>query len=164
VPPERRNSAVAADFVLKASCALWHNQAIPYETEFFLNGDLRELDRLASEVGRFCSAYSLGEDAVFELNLVLEELFVNSVRHGGCEGVRDAARVRLGRGNGIEVEYRDRGRPFDPTQAPEPDIHAPLEEREGGGLGIHLVRRIMREVRYCRVDDGNQINMTWGAI
>jgi len=149
---------------LKASPAMWHNQAIPYDAEFFLNGDLRELDHLAEEVGRFCTTHSLGEDAIFELNLVLEELFVNSVRHGGCEGMDNAARVRMRVSDAVEVEYQDRGRPFDPTQAPEPDIHAPIEERTSGGLGIHLMRKIMRKVEYARVDDRNQINMTWGAL
>jgi anti-sigma regulatory factor (Ser/Thr protein kinase) len=141
-----------------------HNQAIPHEAEFFLNGDLRELDRLAEEIGRFCTTHSLGDDATFELNLVLEELFVNSVRHGGCEGMANAARVRMRAGTAVEVEYQDRGWPFDPTQAPEPDIHAPLEERTPGGLGIHLMRKIMRNVEYARVDEWNRINMTWGAL
>jgi len=129
-----------------------------------LNGDLRELDRLAEEIGRFCTTHSLGDDATFELNLVLEELFVNSVRHGGCEGMDKAARVRMRVSDAVEVEYQDRGRPFDPTQAPEPDIHAPIEERTSGGLGIHLMRKIMRKVEYARVDDRNQINMKWGAL
>ena len=144
---------------MKASPRLCHNRAIPYEADFFLNGSLRELDRLADEVGRFCSEHSLGEDAVFELNLVLEELFVNTVRHGGCEGMDNAARVRLQSGDGVEVEYSDHGLPFDPTQAAEPDIHALLDERQPGGLGIHLVRKIMQDVRYSRVDDWNRIVM-----
>jgi serine/threonine-protein kinase RsbW len=138
---------------------MWHNQAIPYEADFFLNGDLRELERLVDEVGRFCSANALGDDAAFELNLVLEELFVNSVRHGGCQGVEKAAHVRLRPTAGFEVEYSDRGGPFDPTQAPEADITAPLEQREAGGLGIHLVRKIMRDVQYQRVDNWNRIVM-----
>ena len=132
---------------------------ILYEANFFLNGTLSELDRLADEIGRFCSAHSLDEDAVFELNLVLEELFVNTVRHGGCADMSGAAHVQLRYSGAVQVEYRDRGVPFDPTQAPEPNIHAPLEERTPGGLGIHLVRKIMREVEYRRVDEWNEITM-----
>jgi len=132
---------------------------ILYEANFFLNGSLSELDHLADEVGRFCSAHSLDEDAVFELNLVLEELFVNTVRHGGCAEMSGAAHIRLRFEDAVEVEYRDRGVPFDPTQAPEPDIHAPLEQRSPGGLGVHLVRKIMQDIEYCRVDEWNQITM-----
>lgn len=138
---------------------MWHNQAILYEADFFLNGNLRELERLAEEIGRFCAAHSLGDEVAFELNLVLEELFVNTVRHGGCEGLENSARVRLRKAAGVEVEFRDRGGPFDPTRAEPAAIDAPLEERGAGGLGIHLVRQLMRDVEYRRVDEWNQITM-----
>jgi len=100
---------------LKGAPGVCHNQAIPYETDFFLNGNLSELKRLATEVSRFCAAHSLGGEVEFDLNLVLEELFVNSVRHGGCEGTESSSRVRLRYDSAVEVEFYDRGRPFDPT-------------------------------------------------
>jgi len=95
------------------------------------------------------------------LNLVLEELFVNAVRHGQCEGMTNAARIRIRvEGDGaVQVIFSDRGAPFDLTQAPEADIHAPLSERRGGGLGIHLVRQIMRDVSYSREGEWNVLTM-----
>jgi anti-sigma regulatory factor (Ser/Thr protein kinase) len=140
---------------------MWHNRAIPYEADFSLNGSLGELDRLTAEVERFCAAHSLNEDAVFDLNLVLEELFVNAVRHGGCEGLANAARVRMRLVNGVEVEYTACGRPFDLTQAPEFDVRASLEQRRAGGMGVHLVRKIMRDLQYSRQNEGNRIVMRW---
>jgi anti-sigma regulatory factor (Ser/Thr protein kinase) len=145
--------------LLKAARAVCHNQAILYEADFFLNGNLRELERLTEEIGRFCAAHSLGEQVAFDLNLVLEELFVNTVRHGGCEGMDQAARVRLRRGELVEVEFSDRGRPFNPTLTAAPDLDAPLDERSGGGLGIHLVRQIMRDLEYSRVNEWNRLTM-----
>jgi serine/threonine-protein kinase RsbW len=145
---------------LKANCPLWHNQAIPSEAVFSLNGNLKELERLAAEVSRFCRENGLHGDAEFQLNLVLEELFVNTVRHGGCEGVEDSARVRLrALDEGVAVEFADRGLPFDPTAAPEANVNLPLAERPVGGLGIHLVREIMRELRYERAGDWNRLSM-----
>ena len=150
---------------MKGRSGVWHNQAIPYEADFSLNGDLRELERLSGEIGRFCSENSLSGDVEFQLNLVLEELFVNTVRHGGCEGVANCARVRLApRADGVQVEFADRGVPFDPTTAPAVDIDAPLEERRGGGLGIHLVREMMRDIRYERAGEWNRMNMRLGNI
>ena len=55
--------------------------------------------------------------------------------------------------------FSDRGAPFDLTQAPEADIHAPLGERRGGGMGIHLVRQIMRDVSYSREGEWNVLTM-----
>lgn len=145
---------------MKATPAVWHNQAIPYQAEFSLNGDLSELERLTAVVTQFCTVCSLDDTAEFELNLVLEELFVNSLRHGGCEGMANCAHVRMCCvADGVEVEYRDRGQTFDPTSAPNVDIHVPLAERPDGGMGIHLVRGIMRELRYERDGEWNRVTM-----
>jgi len=146
--------------VLKAGCRVWHNQPIPYEAEFSLNGNLSELERLTAEIARFCRENSLGEEVEFQLNLVLEELFVNTVRHGGCAGAKDSTRVRLLAGaDGVDVTFADRGVPFDPTLAPAAKVDLPLEERHAGGMGIHLVREIMRDLRYQRSGEWNQIRM-----
>ena len=76
-----------------------------------MNGNLGELERLAAAVQEFCAANALDNEAEFQLNLVLEELFVNTVRHGGCAGVPDSSHVKLlSRPDGVTVEFRDRGR------------------------------------------------------
>jgi serine/threonine-protein kinase RsbW len=139
---------------------VWHNQAIPYQAEFSLNGNLHELQRLSSGIEEFCTRNALGEDVAFQLNLVLEELFVNTLRHGGCEGVANSTRIQLRPApEGVAVEFRDCGVPFDPTAAPPADLLSPLETRRDGGLGIHLVREIMREVRYRREGEWNHLSM-----
>lgn len=48
------------------------------------------------------------------------------------------------------VEFLDNGVAFDPLAVDEPDVTRPLEERDAGGLGILLVRRMMDEVHYSR--------------
>lgn len=112
----------------------------------------------------FCAANALDGEAAFQLNLALEELFVNAVRHGGCDGMADAVHVRLRPdGGGVQVEFRDRGRAFDPTGAPAAVLMTPLAEREGGGLGIHLVREIMRDIEYQREGEWNVLRMRRAA-
>jgi serine/threonine-protein kinase RsbW len=139
--------------------------AILGETEFRLDGELTELGRLAGEVARFCQgAAGAGEKLEMNLNLVLEELFVNAVAHGGCQGMKGAVEVRLARSaNAIAVEFADRGRPFDPALAPAPDLALPLTERRGGGLGLHLVRSLARIVEYRREDGWNRLSLRVSA-
>ena len=130
------------------------------ETEFALDGRLGELDRLADETARFCREHALSEDVMFDLNLALEELFTNSVRHGGCAGMENAVLVRIeNRPDGVNAHFSDRGVPFNPLSAPVPNIEAPLEERGSGGLGIHLVRQLMTDLEYRREDGWNKVSM-----
>jgi anti-sigma regulatory factor (Ser/Thr protein kinase) len=146
--------------VLKADGPCGTIKAILYEAEFYLNGNLGELERLTGEVARFCRENALDEDAEFQLNLALEELFVNAVQHGGCAGMEASTRIHLSAADdGVEVEFADRGRPFDPTTVPAVSIEGPLEVRLNGGLGIHLVRGFMRDLQYRRKGDWNETRM-----
>jgi len=125
-----------------------------------LNGNLKELARLTTETTRFCRQHSLGDDVEFDLHLVLEELFTNSLSHGACRGAEDIAEFQLSNDpDGVTLEYADRGAPFDPTTAPAPDLAAPLRDRPAGGLGIHLIRQIMRDFEYQRLDGWNRLRM-----
>jgi anti-sigma regulatory factor (Ser/Thr protein kinase) len=72
----------------------------------------------------------------------------------------NAAQIRMQLGeDGVLVEFADRGRPFDPTSAPPPNLAAPLEERQNSGLGIHFVRYLMRDLVYHREGEWNRLSM-----
>jgi len=49
--------------------------------------------------------------------------------------------------------------PFNPLDAPIPDITLPIEERRVGGLGIHLVRQFMDTLAYERRGERNYLLM-----
>jgi serine/threonine-protein kinase RsbW len=128
--------------------------------ELTLNGDLSELAHLMNEVERFCLGRGLGDDPKFQLTLALDELFTNSVRHGGCKGVAGAVEIRLEASAGVvRVEFRDRGTPFDPLTVAPPNLQASLEERAAGGLGVHFVRQMMRDLQYDRCGEWNRLTM-----
>ena len=144
---------------MKRQAGVCHNQAV-LGIEITLDGNLHELGRLAEEVAWFCEENALATDVEFDLNLVMEELFTNAVRHGGCEGVTEAARVRLDlRDDCVEAEFSDRGREFDPSSVPPPDVTAALAERPAGGMGLHLVRRTVGDLAYQRSGGWNHVKM-----
>ena len=61
--------------------------------------------------------------------------------------------------DGLTLVMRDDGRPFDPCAAPEADTSSSLDERDIGGLGLHLIHKTMDRVDYQRVDDHNVLTL-----
>ena len=64
-------------------------------------------------------------------------------------------------GETIFITMRDTGMPFDPTKVKQPNLKADLSERQIGGLGVYLMRKLMDEVRYeSNSRTGNLLIMT----
>jgi anti-sigma regulatory factor (Ser/Thr protein kinase) len=59
----------------------------------------------------------------------------------------------------VTTTIEDDGRPFDLSEAAEPDVSAPLEERSVGGLGLLLIRRLMDDVTYERRNGRNRLTL-----
>ena len=97
-------------------------------------------------------------------DLVLEELFTNIVKYGRASAT--LVRIDIGRaGRGVRVTLTDPDAEyFDPQRSPQPDVRAPLERREPGGLGLHLVRELVDtlEYRYSPEQRAGRITFTLG--
>lgn len=124
---------------------------------------MSELDRLAVSLEDFGVKNGLSADLIAELNLVIEELVSNTFNYGAAAGL-DPAALRVGvdiarDGGVVTLRIEDNGRAFDPLQEKPPDLGATLEERSVGGLGIHLVRTLMDEIKYSREGDRNLLVM-----
>lgn len=60
----------------------------------------------------------------------------------------------------LTVELRDAGVPFNPLEVPDPDVTVSANEREIGGLGIFLCKKMMDSINYQYVDGNNVLTMT----
>jgi len=95
------------------------------------------------------------------VDFVLEELFTNMVKYepetAGPVGVE-----LIGLGTGIDVVLTDPGvEPFDLTRAPEADTTVPIESRQPGGLGVHLVRKLVDSIHYEYRADRRESRITF---
>jgi serine/threonine-protein kinase RsbW len=112
---------------------------------------------------QFGRAHALSEGASWRFLVALDEILSNIVRHG-LAGRRDAIDLTFSiDGDDVAVEISDAAAAFNPMLAPAPDTSSPLEDRQPGGLGIAIVRRLMHDTRYERRDDRNHFIMRWRA-
>ena len=126
-----------------------------------LVNQLSEVARLSRLVEAFGEAEGLGPEAVFSLNLALDEVVTNIIRYAhDDDGRQHPIVVRLALEQDVlTAQVEDDGRAFNPLEVPAPDIGASIDERPIGGLGIHLVRSVMNSVEYRREDGRNVLTM-----
>lgn len=99
---------------------------------------------------------------VLPMRLAVEELFTNMVRHNASS--RSEITISLDRtGDNVVAVLTDLdvAEPFDPTKYREVDTTVSLDDREAGGLGIHLVKRMVDEIHYhySAIDRQSQITL-----
>lgn len=122
---------------------------------FTLNWDVQELPDLQQAIESHAQRQGWSLAFLAQLQLLAEELVTNVMLHGD-EGTRDteeAGWVRLDLTQAddlITLVVTDNGTAFDPTQAPEPDLDAPLELRQRGGLGVYFIRELTDHFSYRR--------------
>jgi phosphoserine phosphatase RsbU/P len=130
------------------------------ELEVKLNNKVSELERLNHTLTEFGRRHGLAPKVVHDLNLALEEILTNIISYGYTDNREQEIKVRLSVQPGeVKAEVEDDGQPFNPLEAPEPDTAQSLQERTIGGLGIHLVRKLMDNLEYKRQGDRNLLTM-----
>ncbi len=99
-------------------------------------------------------------DLLQKAQTVADELVTNVIRHGCRDGrpreIDVAVAVRPGE---LILQLSDDGIPFSPCDGPVPDPTRPILERRSGGLGIPLIRQLVADCRYARVDGRNQVTV-----
>lgn len=118
------------------------------------------LERITSAIEELGEREEWPPKLMFRVNLVLEELGLNVMTHGQRAGARELEVILTSEPDTVTMEIVDDGPPFDPLRdALPPDTDAPLDERPVGGLGVHLVREMMDEVRYRYEDGKNRLTL-----
>lgn len=130
------------------------------EKSIILANDLSEISRLNEFIEQIGDEFSLTPDVVFNLNLVLEEAVVNIINYAypkeEHESIYLSAKMQE---ESIIFVLSDSGKEFDPTMAPDADVTLSAEDRQIGGLGIFLIRQIMNEVKYERIEGKNILTL-----
>jgi anti-sigma regulatory factor (Ser/Thr protein kinase) len=125
-----------------------------------LNADEAELARLTAWLDDFCERHQIPEEAHYHLNIAVEELVLNAIKHGRCSPAQGAIGIGLSlSGPELDITITDTGIPFNPLNAPPPDLTSSLADRPIGGLGVHLVRSLMNSIEYKREGGENRLHL-----
>jgi len=136
--------------------------AIRYQhPALIMRNDIEQIPTLAEWI----DSIGVPEELSMPINLALEEIVTNVMLYAypGKSGqvLVECNKAVSDQPSAIRLIFTitDSGIPFDPTKKEEVDTTLSAEERPIGGLGIHLVRQIMDEVSYERVEDKNVLTL-----
>ncbi len=113
------------------------------------------------QLAKISKEWSISKDVAFSMNLALEEIVTNVIQHGynGHDEYDITIRFSLEKHN-LRIQIKDGAPEFNPLEIPEPDdLAKPLEDRNIGGLGIHLVKKFTDNFSYRRMNSKNVITL-----
>ncbi len=121
-----------------------------------LANDIQEIPRLNEFLGSFFESAQVSTSTAMQANLAIEEAVANVMIYAYPDGRRGDAWVMADAVDGrLQFVIVDSGKPFDPTAHGKVDTTLEAEDRDIGGLGIHLMYCNMDEIRYRRQDGYN---------
>jgi serine/threonine-protein kinase RsbW len=134
-----------------------HDQAINVR----VRNDVADLANVAEIVDRVGVEAGIPTRTVVQLQVVLDEILSNIIKYawptGGSHEFSLGIDVREG---GVEITIIDDGRPFNPLAHVAPKPAPPGRRPVPGGVGIHLVGKLVDGLEYARVDGCNRVTLT----
>jgi anti-sigma regulatory factor (Ser/Thr protein kinase) len=143
-------------FIVKIGLSLMHK-------EFVVANDIHQLPGFAENLEAFCEEAGVPINLIYPLNLVLDEWLTNLISHAFKDDHPHDIFVTVEVGDeAVTMTVTDDGLPFNPVaDAPAPPLEGEIEDRPIGGLGLHLIRRLMDGVNYeTRADGRNCLTLT----
>lgn len=118
-----------------------------------------QIPDITEYVSGFAQDANLHPKQLIHLQVAIDEVVANICQYAYQKPPGEIM-VNIESGEGkFTVDFIDEGIPFDPLSADEPDINAEIAERDAGGLGIFLVRRLIDEVHYKREESKNTLTL-----
>ncbi len=123
---------------------------------------LATVEDILTAMDEFAEQQEWTPKLAFTARLVVEELAMNVASYGSDDPAKppDIEVTVDSEPGALRIDIKDTGRPFDPKDAPDPDLHASIEDRRIGGLGHFFVEEMTDEMVYRREDGKNHITLT----
>ena len=114
---------------------------------------MKSLEKVSLFLREVISHHQIDKDTTSDIHLAVEEIFTNMVKYNALATEHISISVET-QPNQLSIQLTDpNSTPFDLFQASKEQMIATQKDRKSGGLGIHLVKRLMDSVDY-RLEDG----------
>jgi anti-sigma regulatory factor (Ser/Thr protein kinase) len=127
--------------------------------ELHIQADLKNLAIVAEFVSACCKHWRIAAKNTFDIQLAIDEAVTNIIEHAYAGKAGEVSLRCWVATHHFYVQLQDKGRPFNPADAPYPNITGSLAERRTGGLGIYFMRRLMDEVHFESNENKNVLQM-----
>ncbi len=122
------------------------------------DADVKELDNLFEYSASLLRLLEFSNRDIIMINTALEEIFVNVSKY--AYNGKGTVEITLSKfKDHVSFVFKDSGKPFNPLAKADPNITASSEEREIGGLGIFMVKKIMDKVEYEYINGQNVLTL-----
>ena len=93
------------------------------------------------------------------IHIIFDEIYTNILHYSKASNVEISYKIEEGK---LFLSFSDNGIPYDPLEAPDPDITLSAKEREIGGLGIFMVKKMSEKMEYVYEEDRNILKFVIG--
>jgi len=126
-----------------------------------IENDLSEIAKVDEMLDEFAEQFGVPSAIAATFHVIFDDLLNNVISYGFNDGQRHFIDVSLElTANSLIVSIADDGVPFNPLNETTPDTKLSIEDRQLGGLGIHLAIKMVDDVRYQRTADKNVLTLT----
>lgn len=126
-----------------------------------INNNLSEIERLSKAVAEFGKKNNLSSEVIYDVRLTLEEVVSNIINYGFVDHDEHQISIEMNlQGETLTMKIKDDGKPFNPLEVKNANLEKPFDEREIGGMGIYIVRKLMDKILYKREEGNNVLQLT----
>ena len=115
---------------------------------FTIEAEIGNIPLIADGIEDYLTSTGVNPAIIPDIQLAMDEAVTNIVKHG-YRGQEGTITITCSIGDRcIRIVIRDRAPAFNPLTVKDPDLSGDLADRVAGGMGIHLIRKVMDAVRY----------------
>jgi serine/threonine-protein kinase RsbW len=129
--------------------------------DIVIHNELTEIALVRDALDQLGSEREVPAQAIVQLQVALDEIVSNVIKYSWADGGKHDILVRITvNDDGVALDIFDDGEPFDPRGASEPLAPPAGKRPEPGGVGIHMVKKLVDDFAYERIDARNHTTLT----